>query len=124
MTRSILPCLLALLSGCVAIPTGLQGRWVGTVTPVSGTCDPASHALLMITPADKPPYTAMFSPTGGVLTLHGSSDGVDHVTADSDAPGMNHQPYVLRFDATRQADTLTGTYLSPRCRANVVLSRG
>ena len=126
--RSFVPChLLALavaLSACANNPTGIQGRWVGTVKPVAGTCDPASQAVLTIETGRTPPYAAIFSPTAGVLTLHGTSDGTGQVAADLHATGMNHQPYVLSFTATRAGDAITGIYVSSRCRAEVELHRG
>ena len=120
-------CLLVLalaLSACATSPTGMQGRWVGSVKPAAGTCDPASQAVLTIEIGRTPPYAATFSPTAGVLALHGTSDGADQVAADLHATGMNHQPYVLAFSGTRTGDTITGTYISPRCRSEVELHRG
>ena len=126
--RSLIPRhLLALavaLSACANNPTGIQGRWVGTIEPVAGTCDPASQAVLIIDTGRTPPYPATFLPTAGVLALHGTSDGADQVAADLHAIGMNHQPYILSFTAARTGDAITGTYVSPRCRAKVDLHRG
>ena len=116
--------LAAALCACANNPTGTQGRWVGTVKPVAGTCDPVSQAVLTIEPGRTPPYPALFSPTAGVLALQGTSDGTGQVTADLHVTGMNHQPYILSFAATRTGDTITGTYVSPRCRAEVELHRG
>ena len=111
------------LFACEANPTGLQGRWTGAVNPVSGTCDPPSQAILTIRAGGAPPYAALFSPTSGVLTLQGTSDGTHQVDADLHAVGMNHQPYVLAFSGTKAGDTITGTYVSQRCRAEVTLHR-
>jgi hypothetical protein len=112
------------LSACTNSPTGIQGRWVGSVKPVAGNCDSATQALLTIEAGRTPPYAAIFSPTAGVLTLHGTSDGISQVAADLHATGMNHQPSVLAFSGTRTGDTITGTYLTQRCRAEVELHRG
>ena len=121
--RSLLALAVA-LSACANNPTGLQGRWVGRVEPIAGTCDPASQAILTIETGRTPPYAAIFLPTAGVLTLHGTSNGTDQVAADLHITGMNHQPYVLSFTAARTGDSITGTYISPRCRAEVELHRG
>lgn len=116
--------LLALgVSACASNPTGIQGRWVGTVKPVSGSCDPASQAILSIESGTTPPFAAIFTPTGGVLALHGSSDGTRHVTADLHTVGMNHQPYTLVFNGTGDGDLIKGTYITPRCRSDVELKR-
>lgn len=111
------------VSACASSPNGIQGRWIGTVKPVSGNCDPASQAVLDIVGATTPPYTAIFTPTGGVLTLHGSSDGVSQVSADLHTTGMNHQPYTLAFSGTRNGNYITGSYVTPRCRSTVELAR-
>lgn len=116
--------LLALgVSACASNPIGIQGRWIGTVKPVSGSCDPASQATLNIESGRTPPYTAIFTPTDGVLALHGKSDGIGQVTADLHTVGMNHQPYALAFNGTRDGDLIRGTYTTPRCRSNVELER-
>ena len=112
------------LCACASNPTGLQGRWIGSVKPAAGTCDPASQAVLTIEAGRTPPYAVMFSPTAGVLTLHGTSDGANQVAADLRATGMNHQPYVLAFSGTRTGERITGTYVTPRCRSEVELHRG
>ncbi len=111
------------VSACASNPTGIQGRWIGTVKPASGSCDPASQAILSIASGRTPPYTAIFTPTGGVLALQGSSDGIGHVTADLHTIGMNHQPYALAFSGTRDGDLITGIYITPRCRYDVRLER-
>lgn len=117
--------LLAVLgvSACASSPTGIQGRWIGTVEPVSGNCDPASQAVLDIEPGRTPPYAAIFTPTGGVLALHGSSDGISKVDADLHTIGVNHQPYTMAFSGTRNGDSIEGTYITPRCRSGVGLKR-
>ena len=111
------------VSACANNPSGMQGRWFGTVIPVFGTCDSASQAVLTIERGKNPPYTAAFAPTSGVLTLHGSSDGVDQVAADLHTTGVNHQPYILAFTGTRNGDIILGTYITQRCRSDVKLQR-
>ncbi len=112
--------LLALmLAGCIPTPTGAIGRWIGPLTPVAGTCDPASQAVLVVSAK-----SAIFSPNNGILLLHGQADPMGHVTASLRTQGMNRQPYVLALDATLHDGQIIGTYLTPRCRASVTLSRG
>lgn len=120
----MVPLLIAFsVSACASNPVGLQGRWVGTVKPISGTCDPASQAVLNIEVGRTPPYEAVFAPTGGVLTLHGASDGVSQVAADLHTTGMNHQPYVVAFKGTKVGESIVGTYITQRCRSDVELQR-
>ena len=111
------------ISACASNPIGMQGRWLGTVKPVSGTCDQASQAVLNIEQGENPPYAAVFAPTGGVLTLRGSSDGVSQVAADLHTSGTNHQTYILVFNGTRNGDSIEGTYITQRCRSDVKLQR-
>lgn len=111
------------LSACAINQVGLQGRWVGTVKPVSGTCDPASQAVLTIDTGNTKTHTVVFAPTGGVLALHGNSDGESQVTADLHTIGVNHQSYILEFNGTKTGDLITGTYINQRCRSEVTLHR-
>ena len=110
-------------SACARDPTGMQGQWFGTVKPISGTCDPASQAVLNIEQGRFPPYAAVFAPTGGVLMLQGSSDGVNQVTADLHTSGTNHQVYTVTFSGKKDGDSITGMYITQRCRSNVELHR-
>lgn len=119
VTYGLIALTLLALSACVSAPRGANGRWVGPVTPVAGTCDPAANGVLLVSPK-----SATFSPDNGILLLRGHADALDHVTADLRTIGMNHQPYVLSFEGTMRGDQITGTYLTPRCRASVTLSRG
>lgn len=111
--------LAATLVGCVFTSSGTDGRWVGPVTPVSGTCDPASQAVLLVSPTE-----ATFAPDGGVLLLRGHADDRGHVVADLRTVGLNHQPYLLAFTGELHEDHITGTLVTPRCRAAVTLHRG
>ena len=107
------------LAGCIVVPNGSNGRWVGPVTPVSGTCDPASQAVLLVSPAE-----ATFAPDDGVLLLRGHADDHGHVSADLRSTGFNHQTYLLTFTGELQDDRIVGTFITPRCRATVTLHRG
>ena len=107
------------LSACIPTPTGANGRWIGPLMPIAGTCDAASQAVLLVSPKQ-----ATFSPNTGTLLLRGHADPVGHITADLRTVGMNHQPYVLYFNGVLEGDRIVGTYLTPRCRASVALARG
>ena len=111
------------LSACASNPIGLQGRWVGTVKPISGNCDPASQAVLTIEGGGRAPYAATFAPTNGALILQGNSDGISQVAADLHTTGMNHQPYTLAFSGVKNGDSIAGTYITQRCRSDVKLAR-
>ena len=123
-TNTVTALLIALAtSACANSPSGLQGRWVGEVKPISGTCDLASQAVLTIESGGKSPYSATFAPTGGVMTLHGNSNGTSRVDADLHATGANHQPYILVFTGDKAGDLILGTYITQRCRSAVELRR-
>lgn len=112
--RRLLSCIVvAALTGCAAVP---RVTYTGTLTPLSGTCDPASPATLIQTDA-----TVQFTPQNGVLYLDGtiSPDGAVHASAET--PGMDRKPYRLVLTAQRQADRIAGTYTTPRCRYAVTL---
>ena len=110
--------LLAPLTACAASPSaGLDGGWHGTITPVAGTCDPATDAWLHVNDG-----VAHFTPGLGITELTGTATG-NAVNADALLTGMDRRPYHLSFRATLTGDTLAGTYLTPRCRATVSLRR-
>ena len=111
-------CVIVPLAGCVVAPTGANGRWVGPLTPSSGTCDSASQAVLLVSPRD-----VTFAPDGGVLLLRGHVDEHGHVTADLRITGLNHQPYLLVFNGELHDGHIAGAYVTPRCRATVTLAR-
>ena len=121
-TTTLLWCAL-IISACASNQVGLQGRWIGTVKPVSGTCDPASQAVLTIEIGETKPHAVVFAPTGGVLALRGNSDGESQVTADLHTTGINHQLYTLEFNGIKTGELITGTYISQRCRSEVTLHR-
>jgi hypothetical protein len=104
---------LAPLAACASSQTEVRGGWIGTITPVAGTCDPASQAWLHVHNG-----VAHFTPGLGTLDLTGTATG-NSVSADAELRGMDGRPYRLAFRATRTDDTLTGTYITPRCRASV-----
>ena len=113
----------AFLLGCATIPTGLQGHWTGTITPLAGNCDPSTPALLIIYPGDKPPYAASFSPSQGVLTLRGTSDGIVEVATSLQVTGVDHKPYAMAFNGISKQNSIIGTFVTPRCLSSVALHR-
>jgi hypothetical protein len=88
----------------------------GPTTPLAGTCDPPTAAVLTLRH-----HAVAFAPDTGTLVLRGTTDPSGHITASLTLPGVDHKPYALILDATRHADVIEGTYVTPRCRYHIAL---
>ena len=106
MRRAIL--LLAL--ACAACQAS-SARYVGSV---SG-CGPASRGLLEISG-----HSLVFSPSEGVLTLHGSAAADGSLTAQAAATTQGAPTY--RFTGRLENNTVTGTLDNGTCAAKVDLA--
>ena len=108
------------LSGC----SGEAARFTGPVTVEQGTCalgfDATTNttASLVLRGND-----VQFAPSDGVIVLTGQIDGKGHVVASSNATGADRKPFPQVFEGDRDGDRVVGRFASPRCRANVVLTR-
>lgn len=65
----------------------------------------------------------VFAPETGVMSLPGRIDKAGHITAGQSLPGADHKPFAMAFEGDRKGDAVTGVYATPRCRAEVSLSR-
>ena len=106
---------LALLAACAA---DAPVSYAGNLTPQSGACDPASRAVLVKRGRD-----LEFTPSQGVLILSGQVTPSGDLAAALSTPGADHKPYLLKLSATLSGDTITGTYVTPRCRYKVLLTK-
>ncbi len=102
----------------IAACTSLETVFSGSLQPVSGTCDPSQTAVLTLRH-----HAVAFAPNTGTLVLRGTTENSGHISAELNLPGIDHKPYSLTFDATRQGDTIKGTYSTPRCRYAVALTK-
>ena len=113
--------LLILLAGCTG-PESVGGsydlRWVGTLTPEAGRCEASDQATMTMRTADR---SVTFAPTDGVLVLHGAVAPGGAVSASFAAMGEAHKPFPLRFTGTLTKQGVSGTYITPICRARVAL---
>jgi hypothetical protein len=103
-----------LLSACAGGP---PSTYVGTLTPVAGTCDVLNRASL-----NRNGETVQFTPQEGVTVLEGTISPSGAITASAQTMGMNRQPYRLAFTGVLHGQTMTGTYVTPRCRYTVLLN--
>ncbi len=104
------------LSCCAASDRELT--FAGHLVPRSGTCDPASTAVLTLLH-----QSVVFAPNSGTLILRGSLSPDGHLAAELTLPGIDHKPYRLVLDAAREGDAVRGSYTTPRCRYDVSLER-
>ena len=109
-----------LQSGRVLAWYGLQGRWVGAVTPEDVNCGPATHGTLSIGAKD-----FGFDPFQSTVVIHGSVDSDGRLNGNLVRPGGDHQPMTIKFEAAAAAsDSIRGTLQSGRCHWTVALQRG
>lgn len=104
---------LLILAGCAGEE---RVTYAGDLTPKSGTCDPPGRAML-----SRHGRYVQFTPRQGVLILDGQVTPDGQVTASLDTPGADPKPYHLSLTAQLTANTVTGTYTTPRCRYAVSL---
>jgi hypothetical protein len=95
-----------------------EAMFTGQPKPLAGTCDPPGTAILTVRHR-----AVAFAPSTGTLVLKGTADAAGHLTADLTLPGSDHKPYRLTLDATRHADSVEGTYITPRCRYAISLKQ-
>ncbi|WP_158746065.1 hypothetical protein [Acidisphaera sp. L21] len=112
--------------GAVLVVCGCSGteRYVGSVTTEQGACGPGfdagGKANAVLTVRGK---AVQFAPTDGVILLTGDMTDAGHVVVQNSAPGADRKLFQQVFEGDRKGDAVTGRFATPRCRANVVLSR-
>ena len=110
-----------LQSGRVLAWNGLQGRWVGPVTPNDASCGQATKGLMTI--GEK---GFGFDPFASTVVIQGQVAPDGRLSGTLVRQGGNHQPMTISLEATASADesSITGTVLSNRCQWTVTLQRG
>jgi hypothetical protein len=116
------------LAGCGGGSTGrVEGRWVGPVVPEGPAATAAAGNELCAGPTRGELNIAgqrfEFAPNEGVQIIDGDVTPGGELRGVMTTIGMNHQSYTLRFTGSMQNGQVTGVLVTPRCRANVVLSR-
>jgi hypothetical protein len=111
--RRAVPLVLLCLTQCAQ-----RTLYIGTIQPVSGTCDPASQATLNIRD-----QAVEFAPTAGVLILSGKIAADGFINATLIRPGADKNPYRLSLRAALANRQVNGEYVSQRCRYTVHLTR-
>jgi len=92
-------------------------NYAGQMRPLAGTCDPASQAVLSLRN-----NTIIFAPASGTIFLRGALTGAT-ANAQLTLTDPDKHPYQLTFRAVLDGKTMSGTYVTPRCRYAVTLWR-
>ncbi len=108
-------CMATILAACSG---SAPVTYAGDLTPQSGACDPPSRAILVRRGPD-----LQFTPAQGVLILDGQITPAGELTASLSTPGADHKPYLLKLTAILAGQTITGSYVTPRCRYAVHLAQ-
>jgi len=109
-----------LQSGHVLPLRGLQGRWVGPVTPSDPGCGNPTKGLLSIGPKG-----FGLDPFRSTLIIQGEVDESGRLSGSTRRQGADHKELGITFDGSAVApDAIEGTLQSGRCRWTVLLHRG
>jgi hypothetical protein len=109
-----------LQSGQVLSWYGLQGRWVGEVTPAATSCGSATKGLMTIGGRG-----FAFDPFQGTTVVHGDVADDGRLNGKLARVGPGHQDLSITFNAVASTpDAINGMLQSGRCRWNVALHRG
>ncbi len=111
LSQSVLVLVTLALFGCSA---DAPVTYAGDLTPTAGTCDPPGRAVLI-----RRGHYIQFTPRQGVLILDGQVSPAGQIAAETTAPGADRKPYCLALSATLSGQTVSGTYVTPRCRYTV-----
>jgi hypothetical protein len=111
--RLILPLglVLVVLTGCAQ-----DTAYAGKLAPLAGTCDAGTRATLQ-----RHGSVIQFTPQDGVLALDGTVTQSGQIVAVQQTLGMDRKPYRLSFTGQLTGDSITGTYVTPRCRYSAAL---
>jgi hypothetical protein len=112
LSQAVAPALL--LAACAA---DAPVTYAGDLVPQAGTCDPPVRASLIKRGRD-----VDFTPSQGVLILTGQIAPSGAITAHLQTQGADHKPYALKLTANLSGTTITGDYITPRCRYAVRLT--
>ncbi len=113
-----------LVTGLASCAVSTDGRYAGLLTTQQGLCGTAedshgqSPASLSLSGK-----VAQFEPEDGVVILEGHVDSAGHVIAQSNAPGADHKPFLEVFEGDVTGGHVLGHFATPRCRADVTLTR-
>ena len=109
-----------LQSGKVLALYGLQGRWVGSVTPGDASCGPSTRGVLTIGGGD-----FGFDPFQSTTVIQGTVGRDGQLGGTFIRQDTQHQPISISFNAAAaDGEAITGELVSGRCRWAVALRRG
>jgi hypothetical protein len=109
-----------LQSGKVLALYGLQGRWVGSVTPGDASCGPSTHGVLTIGGGD-----FGFDPFQSTTIIQGTVGRDGQLGGTFIRQDTQHHPISISFNAAAvDREAITGELISGRCHWAVALRRG
>ncbi|HEY7579427.1 MAG TPA: hypothetical protein VH855_17675 [Acetobacteraceae bacterium] len=109
-----------LQSGQVLSWYGLQGRWIGEVTPTVTSCGSPTEGLMTIGERG-----FAFDPFQSTAVVHGDVADDGHLKGKLVRAGPDHRDLSIAFDAVASTpDAIDGMLQSGRCRWTVELRRG
>ena len=110
----------ALQSGRVLSWNGLEGRWLGDVTPAAASCGPATKGLMTIGE-----HGFAFDPFQGSEVVRGDVAKDNRIVGKLVRTGPGHQDLSINFEGRAStANSIEGLLQSGRCRWTVALQRG
>jgi len=104
---------LVLLAGCAV----REARYTGTLTP-EGACGTAGRATLTVKDRH-----AEFAPNDGALVVPGEVAADGTLSGRLERTGVDNKPYPLTLEGTVTEEVATGSYVTPRCRFALLLTR-
>ena len=113
-----------LQSGRVLSLGGIEGRWVGPVSPEGAGCGATTTGLMNIGQGG-----VGFAPFQNTVVLSGTIGSDGTVNAKQERAGGDKQLLTILFDgqvvhSTGEQDRVEGVLMSGRCRWHVKLTRG
>jgi hypothetical protein len=113
-----------LQSGRVLSFLGLEGRWVGPVTPQAENCGQPTKGLMTV---DRKTFS--FDPFEGTTVIEGTVSDDNHFDGALSRPGPDHQVVSITFSGSvaqsdAGGDGINGRLESGRCSWAVDLKRG
>ena len=95
-----------------ACSTPLSRRWIGPLTP-TGANNPTCSQSTAVAQIDNGHIT--FAPDQGTWILRGTITEEGRISAEHFRLGADRQPFSTTLKATLTGNTITGTYMTPRC---------
>jgi hypothetical protein len=113
MLRLLFCLVLVLLAACAP----RQARYTGTLTPETA-CGTAGRATLTVMDG-----RARFTPNDGAVVVPGEVAADGSLSGRLERTGADNKPYPVTLEGTVTEEVATGSYVTPRCRFALLLTR-